>query len=86
VPECISSGNWDDVTIKNALDMATGNYTQPRFQGDENGGAMRNRYFLQEARAQRANFACNALPRRVIPGTQMVFHTSVSWANQLRID
>ncbi|MEE9424419.1 MAG: hypothetical protein V3V18_05515 [Methylococcales bacterium] len=76
VPECISSGNWDDVTIENALDMATGNYTQARFQGDENGGVMRNRYFLQEARTQRADFACNALSRKAIPGTQMVSHTS----------
>ena len=64
------------MTIENALDMATGNYIQPRFQGDENGGAMQSRYFLQEARDQRADFACNALPRKAIPGTQMVSHTS----------
>ena len=76
VPECVSSGNWDDVSIENALDMATGNYTQPRFQGDEGGGAMLNKFFLQEARAQRADFACNGLPRKAIPGTRMVSHTS----------
>ncbi len=76
VPECISSGNWDDVTIENALDMATGNYTQPHFQFDEGSAAMRDKFFLQEARAQRADFACNGLPRKAIPGTQVVSHTS----------
>lgn len=64
------------LTIENALDMATGNYIQPRFQGDENVGAMRNKFFLQEARAQRADFACNGLPRKAIPGTRMVSYTS----------
>ncbi len=76
VPECISSGNWNDVTIENALDMATGNYVQSRFQGDESGGNMQNRYFQQEARAQRVDFACNGLPRKAIPGTRIVQHTS----------
>jgi hypothetical protein len=76
VPECVSSGNWDDVGIENALDMATGNYIQPRFQGDEDSFAMSKGFFLQEARAQRADFSCNGLPRKAIPGTRMVSHTS----------
>lgn len=76
VPECISSGNWDDVTIENALDMATGNYSQPHFQFDEGSAGMRDNFFLQEARAERADFACNDLPRKATPGTRMVSHTS----------
>jgi hypothetical protein len=76
VPECVSSGNWDDVSIENALDMATGNYTQPHFQFDESSTTKRNQFFLQEARTQRANFACNGFRRKAIPGTRMVSHTS----------
>ncbi len=76
VPECKDSGNWDDVSIENALDMATGNYIQPWFQFDEHSFFMKRKFFLQESRIQRANFACNRLPRKSIPGTRMVSHTS----------
>jgi len=76
VPECVSSGNWDDVSIENALDMATGNYIQPWFHYDEHGFIMKRHFFSQEARAQRADFACNRLPRKSIPGSRMVSHTS----------
>ncbi len=76
VPECVSSGNWDDVSIENALDMATGNYVYPWFQYDEHGFIMKKQFFSQKARAQRADFACNRLPRKAIPGSRMVSHTS----------
>ena len=76
VSECGSSRNWNDVTIENALDMATGNYIHPRFHFDERGYAMLRGYFLQETRAQRADFACNKLPRKAIPGSKMIYHTS----------
>jgi uncharacterized protein (DUF2237 family) len=91
VPECYSSGNWDDVSIENALDMATGNYIQPRFQFDELGFIMKRQFFSQESRVRRVGFACNRLPRKAIPGTRMVSHTSdhelVSYAlTQMAID
>jgi len=76
VPECVSSGNWDDVSIENALDMATGNYMQPWFQYDEHGFIMKKQFFAQESRARRVDFACNRLPRKAIPGSKMVSHTS----------
>ncbi len=91
VPECVSSGNWSDVSIENALDMATGNYIQPWFQFDEHGFIMKRQFFKQESRAQRAAFACDRLPRKITPGTRMVSHTSdhelISYAlTQIAVD
>ncbi|MDO6446150.1 hypothetical protein Q4493_10220 [Colwellia sp. 1_MG-2023] len=75
VPEC-SDSRWHGVTIENALDMATGNYQSSAFESDENSHEKLNGYFLESTRVARANFACNAWPQQVSPGTLSVYHTS----------
>ena len=50
VSEAVASGKWNDVTIENAFDMATGNYGVATFEGDEGSTAMSNDYFLRETK------------------------------------
>ncbi len=35
VPACAAAGNWDGVTVENALDRATGHYQSAADQADE---------------------------------------------------
>lgn len=75
VPDCASSGNWDDVTFENALDMATGNYNLSGYMSDE-GASHTNDLFLPEDHASKINYSCTEYSRKSMPGTQWVYHTS----------
>jgi hypothetical protein len=75
VPEC-SDSRWNDVSVKNALDMATGNYQSPVFEGDENSSSMLQNFFIPSTRKERAYFACNSWPHQVTPDTYSVYHTT----------
>ncbi|MEW6994058.1 hypothetical protein AADZ84_07345 [Colwelliaceae bacterium MEBiC 14330] len=75
VPECVDS-RWDNVTVEQALDMATGNYQSSLFQVDEGSEAIVENYFIATSREERADFACNGWPQQVTPGTYSVYHTS----------
>lgn len=75
VPEC-SDSRWDEVTIENALDMATGNYQSPAFEVDEASNEIIDNYFMQTTRKDRVHFACNGWPQQVPPGTYSVYHTT----------
>ncbi len=75
VPEC-SDSRWNNVTVENALDMATGNYNSSRYEVDEGSSAIVNGFFDPTTRASRANFACNGWPKKATPGTYHVYHTT----------
>ena len=35
VPACAATGNWEDTSFENTLDMATGNFSSPDYDEDE---------------------------------------------------
>jgi len=74
VPEC-SAKQWADVSVENALDMATGRYKKARPNADE--GSKPNVAFLDDdTHGTKIDFACNHFKRRADPGTKWVYHTS----------
>lgn len=74
VPSC-PSATWGDVTISNALDMATGNYGLSGYEADEGSTSMSNDYFLVETEAEKLSFMCTKYGRKATPGTTWVYHT-----------
>jgi len=75
VPDCASSGNWDDVTFGNALDMATGNYNLSGYMSDEDATHTDN-LFLPEDHASKIDYSCTEYSRKATPGSTWVYHTS----------
>jgi hypothetical protein len=74
VPSC-SGRQWSDVTLLNALDMATGNYMSDGYETDENSAAMERNFFLYDTNAAKSAFACS-YQRKSPPGTTWVYHTA----------
>lgn len=74
VDEC-DKDKWHDVTIENALDMATGNFESADFEVDENSPA-HEAFVFADRHAEKVEFACNHFPRKAEPGTTFVYHTS----------
>ena len=77
IAECAGS-QWHDVTLLNALDMATGNYASDLFEADEGSTATRNNFFLVDTYAGKVAHAC-AYSRKSVPGAKWVYHTSDSF-------
>ncbi|MFL0798965.1 MAG: choice-of-anchor D domain-containing protein [Agarilytica sp.] len=76
VPECAGDARWNGVTVENALDMATGNYTSANYEVDEGSSAIVSNFFNQTTRTARAAFACTGWPNKTAPGTYHVYHTT----------
>ena len=75
VPESAAgSGNWEEVTFENTLDMATGNYFSSRFMADDNGEEM-NTFFGAQPYSRRIAAAFTA-PYQTKPGNLWVYRTS----------
>ena len=66
---------WGDVTIEDALDMATGNFVSADFEIDENSAA-HEAFVFAPGHPERLEFACNHFPKQAEPGTTFVYHTS----------
>ncbi len=75
VSACGSAGMWEDVTLENALDMATGNYKDSTPFKDEGAGHTQQ-FFLTEGHQSKINYACSVYIRKANPGTKWVYHTS----------
>jgi len=75
IPEYANSPcKWTDVTFKNTIDMATGNYYLPGFEADEGGPVMSS--FLEiESHTDKIN-AAFSFPNNSAPGQLWVYHTS----------
>jgi hypothetical protein len=73
-----SGTQWNDVTLLNTLDMATGNYTSAGYEVDEGSTAALNNFFLVDTYNAKATHAC-AYTRKSTPGTKWVYHTSDSF-------
>ena len=74
VDEC-DEPRWRNVTIENALDMATGNFESTDHEVDENSPA-HEAFVFADRHAEKIEFACSHFPRKAAPGTTFVYHTS----------
>lgn len=74
VDECDHS-KWRDVTIEDALDMATGNFESTDYEVDED-SAPHDEFVFADRHSKKIEFACNHFPRKAEPGTIFVYHTS----------
>lgn len=74
VPSC-GSDIWKDVTLENALDMATGNYDTLKPFTDE-GARHTNIFFSSLSHKGKIEYSCSQYQRKSAPGTQMVYHSS----------
>jgi hypothetical protein len=79
VPGCNTTA-WNNVTLNNVLDMATGNYNNAGYQVDESATTgnpnISTNFFLVLTHALKIGFACTGYPHKVNPGTGWVYHTS----------
>ncbi len=75
VPACAAAGTWQDVTLGNLLDMASGHFNSPADQADEDADDIAP-FFDASDHAGRIQFACTHYPRKAPPGTQWVYHTA----------
>lgn len=75
VPECRGAAGWNDVTVEDALDMASGHFNSRDFEVDEDAPELR-RFLLAEDHASRIHFACSYYPLKLRPGSTWVYHTT----------
>lgn len=75
VPEsAASSGDWERVTLSNALDMSTGNYVSADFMVDDDSQKM-GEFFAAQPYSERIAAAFSA-PHAANPGSRWVYRTS----------
>jgi hypothetical protein len=81
VPECkgtepsAPSASWDDVTLANELDMASGHFLSRDFEVDEDSPELRT-FLDAEDHASRVRYACTHYPAKAPPGRVWVYHTT----------
>jgi len=76
IPECrLRDGRWNDVTPKNLVNMATGNYRSSEFSRDESSAAM-SPFFTALSHQQKLRLSCRLWPRQQAPGERLVYHTT----------
>ena len=76
--EACDAKKWRDVTIEDALDMATGNFRSPAPNVDEN-SIPHQRFVFQDKHRAKLEFACDYFRRKAVPGSRFVYHTSDSY-------
>jgi hypothetical protein len=69
IPECPSE-LWNDSSIDNAIDMATGNYNNDSYEKDYNSN-INKKFILGETYKEKLSIACNIYKRRSKPGMCM---------------
>lgn len=75
IPACKTSGQWQDVTFLDALNMTTGNYGTDKYMIDEEGDDMM-RFFMASSHKDKIDMACTSFKRQAPPGSKWVYHTS----------
>lgn len=91
VPECQDGINgtssiWSDVTVENALDMATGNYRLSSYQGDEGSTNVLNNFFLVFTHDEKIEHACERYIRKDTPNTHFSYHSSDTYIAGVAMD
>ncbi|MGZ8313980.1 MAG: hypothetical protein ACXW3B_02335 [Telluria sp.] len=77
IARCYGS-QWNDVTILQTLNMATGNYVNAGYEVDEGSASALNNFFNVHTYSKKAAHACG-YTRKTAPGTAWVYHTSDSF-------
>ena len=77
---------WSDVTVENALDMATGNYRLSSYEGDEGSTAVLNDFFLVFTHAEKIKHACERYIRKDAPNTHFSYHSSDTYIAGVAMD
>ncbi|MDN3639161.1 choice-of-anchor D domain-containing protein [Simiduia curdlanivorans] len=77
---------WSDVTVENALDMATGNYRLSSYEGDEGSTAVLNDFFLVFTHAEKIKHACERYIRKATPNTHFSYHSSDTYIAGVAMD
>ncbi len=66
---------WRDITLSNLLDMDTGHYDSSVYMADEDAPKIVG-LFQPTTYSYKLAFACEAYPRKQVPGQVWVYHTS----------
>lgn len=74
IKEC-NKKSWGDVTIEDALDMATGHYDSSIFSNDED-STPHLKFIFDEKHQSKIDFACTNFKRKSYPQKKFVYHTS----------
>ena len=69
------NSKWRDVTIEDALDMATGNFDSTDLMADED-APLHEAFVFDDQHVSKVRFACSQFPRKAAPGSTFVYHTS----------
>ncbi len=76
IPACrLRDGRWDNVTPKNLVNMASGNYRSSKFSQDESSAAM-TPFFTALSHQQKLRLSCKLWPAKQAPGERLVYHTT----------
>lgn len=86
VPECRNSGHWNDVTLENLLDMASGNYQSAVENADEFAPHADQRFFMPATHGEKIDYACNFFPRQAAPGERFVYRSSDTYILGVALD
>lgn len=81
-----TSSIWSDVTVENALDMATGNYRLASYEGDEGSSAVVNEFFLTFTHAEKIAHSCERYIRKAAPNTHFSYHSSDTYIAGVAMD
>ncbi|WP_019026919.1 choice-of-anchor D domain-containing protein [Colwellia piezophila] len=77
---------WSDVSIENALDMATGNYRLSSYEGDEGGTATVNEFFLTFSHDEKIAHSCQRYIRKATPNSHFSYHSSDTYIAGVAMD
>ena len=75
IKEC-DQRKWNNVTLENLSDMATGQYINSTHDLDERGTSSSAVIFNLSSHNEKLNMACKAFPKKRKPGIKFVYHTS----------
>lgn len=81
-----TSSIWSDVTVENALDMATGNYRLSSYEGDEGSSTTVNDFFLVFTHDEKISHACERYIRKDTPNTHFSYHSSDTYIAGVAMD
>ncbi|QDP02760.1 choice-of-anchor D domain-containing protein [Thalassotalea sp. PS06] len=81
-----TSSIWSDVSVENALDMATGNYRLSSYQGDEGSTAVVNEFFLTFTHDEKIAHSCERYIRKSLPKTHFSYHSSDTYIAGVAMD
>jgi len=81
-----TSSIWSDVSIENALDMATGNYRLASYEGDEGGTATVKEFFLTSTHDEKIVHSCERYIRKAAPNTHFSYHSSDTYIAGVAMD